>query len=54
MHLAPDSAPLVLVSCASCHQLHSPAITDVSNPLCPRCTPVARRPARFDARPLAR
>ena len=54
MNLAPDLAPLVLVSCSGCHQLHTPATTDVSNPLCPRCTPVARRPARFDARPLAR
>jgi uncharacterized paraquat-inducible protein A len=46
--------PLVLVSCSGCHQLHTPAITDVSNPLCPRCTPVARRPVRFAERPLAR
>jgi hypothetical protein len=46
--------PIVLVSCSGCHQLHTPPNTDVSHPLCPRCTPIARRPARFDARPLAR
>jgi hypothetical protein len=46
--------PLVLVSCTSCQQLHEPRTTDVSNPLCARCTPVVRRPIRFDARPLSR
>jgi hypothetical protein len=46
--------PIVLVSCSGCHQLHTPPNADVSHPLCPRCTPIARRPARFDARPLAR
>ena len=46
--------PLVLVSCTSCQQLHEPRNTDASNPLCARCTPVARRPIRFDDRPLAR
>jgi len=46
--------PLLLVSCTACQQLHEPRTSDVSNPLCGRCTPVARRPARFDARPLSR
>jgi len=46
--------PLVLVSCTSCQQLHEPRNADASNPLCGRCTPVARRPVRFDDRPLAR
>lgn len=46
--------PLVLVSCTSCQQLHQQQETDVSNPLCARCTPVLRRPIRFDARPLSR
>lgn len=49
-----QQSPVVLVSCTSCQQLHEPRITDVANPLCGRCTPVTRRPIRFDARPLAR
>lgn len=54
MNATPNLAPIVLVSCSGCQQLHAPAMPDVSNPLCARCTPVGRRPARFDARPLAR
>jgi hypothetical protein len=47
--------PLVLVTCSICHQLHeSPQPPDASHPLCARCTPVPRRPLRWDARPLAR
>lgn len=46
--------PLVLVSCTACQQLHEPRVADSSNPLCARCTPVVRRPVRFDSRPLAR
>lgn len=48
------NAPLVLVSCSNCHQLHEPRSTDASHPLCGRCTPAPRRPLRYDARPLAR
>jgi hypothetical protein len=49
-----NADPVVLVSCTTCHQLHVPQTTDTSNPLCGRCTPVGRRPVRFDARPLSR
>jgi len=46
--------PLLLVSCTACQQLHVPRASDVSNPLCGRCTPLAHRPIRFDDRPLER
>jgi hypothetical protein len=50
-----QSTPIVLVTCSICHQLHEPRPpADAAHPLCARCTPVARRPMRFDARPLER
>jgi hypothetical protein len=50
-----QTAPLVLVTCSICHQLHEPhPPTDAAHPLCARCTPVARRPQRFGSRPLER
>jgi hypothetical protein len=50
-----QATPLVLVSCSVCHQLHEERPPgDAAHPLCARCTPVVRRPLRWDNRPLVR